>query len=141
MTKYISEPSLLSTADEGELLYVYLATSEHAVVSVLLREVDGKQCLIYFVSKTFTDCHTRYLSLEKLILALVLTSQKLMYYFQAHLITVYMEFSLKNILSKADLSSQLSKWTIELRQSDIKFLLRETIKGQVLDNFVIEFSS
>ena len=47
---------------------------------------------------------------------------------------------MKNILSKVDLSVRLSKWTIEINQSDIKFLLRTTIKRQVLANFVIEFS-
>ena len=34
--------------------------------------------------KTFMDCQIRYLSLEKLVLALVLTLRKLMHYFQAH---------------------------------------------------------
>ena len=100
----MTEPLLLSTPNKGELLYVYLAISEHAVSSVMLREVYEEQCLIYFVSKTFTDCQTRYLPLEKLVLALVLTLQKLMHYFQAYPIVVYIEFPLKNILSKADLS-------------------------------------
>ena len=79
----LTRPPLLSTPDDGELLYVYLAVSEHAVSSVLLREVDGQQHPIYFVSKTFTDCQTRYLPLEKLILALVVTSQKLVHYFSS----------------------------------------------------------
>ena len=64
-----------------------------------------------------------------------------MHYFQAHPITVYTKFSLKNILSRADLSSQLSKWAIELGQSDIKFQLRVAIKGQILADFVVEFLS
>ena len=68
-------------SNEGELLYIYLVVFEHAISSVLLREVDGEQCLIYFVSKTFMDCQTRYLPLKKLVLALVLISQKLMHYF------------------------------------------------------------
>ena len=60
------------------------------------------------------NCQTRYLPLEKLVLALVLTSRKLMHYFQAHPIAVYTEFLLKIILSKVDLSGQLFKWAIEL---------------------------
>ena len=119
---------------------MYLVVSKYAVRSILLREVDREQRPIYFVSKTFMDCQKRYLTLEKLIIALVLTSQKLMYYFQAHPIAVYTKFSLKNILSKADLCGRLSKWDIELSQSDIKFLPMATIKGQVLANFVAEFS-
>ena len=40
--KYLTKPPLLFTPNEGELFYVYLAVSEHAVSSVLLREVDGE---------------------------------------------------------------------------------------------------
>ncbi|GFY85504.1 hypothetical protein Acr_04g0002420 [Actinidia rufa] len=92
------------------------------------------------LSKTLTDCQTRYLPLEKLILALVVTSRKLMHYFQAHPISVYTEFPLKAILMKADLTGRLSKWSLELGQFDISFLPRAAINGQVLANFVAEFS-
>ena len=119
---------------ERELLYVYLAVS-----SILLREVDGEQRPIYFVNKTFTNCQTRYLPLKKLVLALILSSQKLVHYFQAHPTVVYTKFLLKNIFSKANLSDRLSKWAIELRQSDINFLPMTTIKGQILTDFVAEF--
>ena len=139
--KYLTEPLLLFALDEGELLYVYLAISQHAATSVLLREVDGKQRPIYFISKMFIYCQIRYLPLEKLILALVLTLRKFMYYFQAYPIAVCIDFSLKNILSKADLSSRLSKWVVVLGHSNIKFLPRATIKGQVLADFMVEFSS
>ncbi|GFY88800.1 hypothetical protein Acr_06g0007400 [Actinidia rufa] len=81
-----------------------------------------------------------YLSISKYAISSVLLREKLMHYFQAHPIAVYPEFRLKNILSKADLSSKLSKWAIELGQSYIKFLPRAAIKGQVLDDFVAEFS-
>ena len=38
--KYLTEPSLLSTPNEGEVLYVYLAVLKYVVSSILLREVD-----------------------------------------------------------------------------------------------------
>ena len=79
--------------------------------------------------------------MEKLVLALVLTSRKLMHYFQTHSIVVYTEFPLKNILSKVDLSSRLLKWVVELGQSNNKFLPRATIKGQVPADFDAEFLS
>ena len=41
--KYLTTPTLLSTPDEEELLYVYLVVSEHAISLVLPREVDGEQ--------------------------------------------------------------------------------------------------
>ena len=126
--KYLTEPPLLSTVDEGKLLYIYLVVSEHAISSVLLRGIDGEQRSIHFVSKTFMDCQIRYLPLEKIMLALILTLQKLMHYSQAHPIAIYTKFSPKNILSKVDLSEQLSKWVVELEQSNIKFLPRAAIK-------------
>ena len=52
---------------------------------------------------------------------------------------MYTEFLLKNILSKENLFDRLLKWAIELEQSDIKFLHRALIKGQVLANFMAEF--
>ena len=102
--------------DERELIYVYVAISKHAVSLVLLREANREHPPIYFVRKTFMNYQTKYLSLEKLFLAMVLNSRKLIHYFQAHPIDVYIEFLLKNILSKADLFGQLSKWAIELIQ-------------------------
>ena len=39
---------------------------------------------VYYVSKTLVDAETRYLPLEKLVLALVHTTRKLPHYFQAH---------------------------------------------------------
>ena len=38
--EYLTKPILLYTLDGGDLLYVYLAVSDHTISSVLLREVD-----------------------------------------------------------------------------------------------------
>ncbi|GFZ15738.1 hypothetical protein Acr_25g0001470 [Actinidia rufa] len=136
--KYLTKPPLLSTSDEGKLLHVYLAVSKHAVSLVLLKEVANEQCPIYFVSKTLTDCQTRYLPLEKLILALIVTSRKLMHYFQAHPISVYTEYPLKVVLLKVDLTGQLSKWSLDLGQFDIKFSPRAAIKGTMNGNTEVD---
>ena len=40
-----------------------------------------------------------------------------------------MKFLLKFFFSNADLSGLLSKWTVELGQSNIKLVLRAIIKG------------
>ncbi|XP_057465748.1 uncharacterized protein LOC130755372 [Actinidia eriantha] len=63
-----------------------------------------------------------------------------MHYFQVHPISVYTEYSPKDVLLKADLMGRLSKWSLELGQFDIKFSPRVAIKGQVLADFVAEFS-
>ena len=40
--KYLSEPPLLSMPDEGELLYIYLVISEHAINSSTVKGGEWK---------------------------------------------------------------------------------------------------
>ena len=77
--------------------------------------------LVYYTSKTLLDAETRYLPLEKLTLALVSASRKMVPYFQAHLITVLTEHPLRAVLRKADLSNRISKWAMELANFNIIF--------------------
>ena len=60
---------------------------EHVVSVVLLRD-QGVQRPVYYINKTMVDAETRYLPLEKLVLALVHTIRKLPHYFQTHTIYV-----------------------------------------------------
>ena len=71
---------------------MYLAVPEHAVSSVLLKNQEGVQRPIYYISKTLVNAETWYLPLEKLALALVHATRKLPHYFQAHTVYVLMEY-------------------------------------------------
>ena len=79
--------------------------------------------------------------MEKLILALVTTTRKLRPYFQAHTIEVPTEFPMKQVLHKPETSGRLMKWAIELSEFDIWYKPKTAIKGQVLADFVMEFTS
>jgi len=70
-----------------------------------------------------------------------MTSRKLAHYFQAHQVVVYTNSPLREILRKADLSGRVSKWGIELSAYDIQFSPHSSIKGQVLADFVTEFTN
>ncbi|TNV98812.1 hypothetical protein C5H24_12470, partial [Xylella fastidiosa] len=140
LKKYLGTPPLLSKPKKGERLILYLAVSEHAISAALLRTEGTEQKPIYFVSETLLDAHTRYLPLEKLVKALIMASRKLPHYFLEHPITVYTEFPIKALLRKADFSGRISTWSVELSQYDIDFQPRTAIKGQVLADFVAEFT-
>ncbi|KAL5567021.1 hypothetical protein UlMin_030185 [Ulmus minor] len=116
------------------------AVSEGAVSAVLVREEEGKQFPVYYVSKSLLDAETRYTQLEKLALALVTAARKLRPYFQCHPITVYTTYPLKSILHKPELSGRLTKWTVELSEYDITFQPRTALKSQVLADFVADFA-
>lgn len=125
---YSSSPPLLSTPEFGERLIMHLAVSKHAVSSVLLLIMGTEQAPIYFVSRTLLDAETRYLPLEKLVLALVTASKKLPHYFLAHPITVFTEYPLRALLRKSDFLGRISKWSIELSQFDLDYQPRTAIK-------------
>ena len=42
-------------------------------------------------------------------------------------------------MQNPDVSGRLTKWVIDLREFDIKFMPRTTIKGQAIADFVVEF--
>ena len=70
---------------------MYLSVSDHVVSVVLLRD-QGVQQSMYYINKTLVDAKTRYLPLERLVLALVHAIRKLPHYFQAHTVYVLTEY-------------------------------------------------
>ena len=97
------------------------------------------QQLVYYVSKTLVDAETRYLPLEKLVLALVHATRKLPHYFQAHTIYVLTEYSLQSLLKRSNFTGRIAKWGTRLGSFDIRYRPRSSVKGQVLADFVTEF--
>ena len=53
LKKYLGAPPLLSRPVMGKKLYLYLAVSENAVSSALIRMENGVQKPIYYTSKAF----------------------------------------------------------------------------------------
>ena len=78
--------------------------------------------------------------MEKLILVSVTTSRKLRPYFQAHTVEVPTEYLMKQILHKPETSGRLIKWAIELSEFDIRYKPRTEVKGQILADFIMEFT-
>ena len=95
---------------------------------------------VYYISKTFVDVKTRYLPLEKLVLALVHTTRKLPHYFQAHTIYVLTGYPLQSLLKRFDFTGWIAKWGTRLGAFNIRYKPRNSMKGQVLVDFVAEFS-
>ena len=79
--------------------------------------------------------------MEKLVLALVTIARRLRPYIQAHTIEIPTEHLMKQILHKPETSGRLVKWAIELSEFNVRYKQRTTIKGQVLADFIMEFTS
>ncbi|GKF52670.1 reverse transcriptase domain-containing protein [Tanacetum coccineum] len=76
--------------------------------------------------------------MEKLVLALVHASKRLKRYFQAHLIIVITDQSIKHVPSKPEIAGRLQKWNIELGEYDIYYRPRTSVKGKILADFIVE---
>jgi hypothetical protein len=141
LKEYLANPPLISSPKEEEILYLYLAISPSAVSSVLVREESGVQKPVYFTSKALHGAEGRYPRIEKLAFALITSARRLRPYFQAHVVRVLIEYPLKKVLQKPDLLGRLVNWAVELREFDLEFYSRTTIKAQVLTDFIVEFSN
>ncbi|GJW94426.1 reverse transcriptase domain-containing protein [Tanacetum coccineum] len=123
---------------EKEELIIYLAASKEVVSAVLMTKREAKQMPIYFVSRALRGPEVNYISMEKLVLALVHASKRLKRYFQAHPIIVVTDQPIKNILSSPEVAGRMQKWSIQLGEFGIHYRPRVSVKGQVLADFIVE---
>jgi hypothetical protein len=78
--------------------------------------------------------------LEKVALALVTATNKLPQYFQAHTIYVVTQYLIQAMFHKTDFTGRIWKWGAKISALGVKYLPRTAIKGQVLADFVAEFT-
>ncbi|XP_064967019.1 uncharacterized protein LOC135613950 [Musa acuminata AAA Group] len=140
MKQHLASLPRLASVSPRERLCLYLAASQHAVNSVLVKENSGEQHSVYYVSHVLNGPEERYPLIEKLALALVLSARKLRPYFQAHPVEVITDQPLRQILSKFDVAGRLLKWAVELGEHDIQYVPRTAIKAQSVADFIAELT-
>lgn len=140
LMEHLKSLPVLSKPVCGEDLYLYLAVSPYALSAALVREEQKAQQPVYYISKRLTGAESRYPKLEKLAYCLLIAARKLRSYFQAHPIRVLTDQQLRQVLHRPETSGRLLKWSIELSQYEITYHPRAAIKGQVLADFISEFT-
>ena len=88
LKEYLLRPPIMFSSTADEVLYAYIAVAPHAVSLVLIRDDNGLQKQVYYVSKSLHGAEVRYSPLEKTILVVVHATRKLPHYFQAHTVVV-----------------------------------------------------
>ena len=78
--------------------------------------------------------------MEKLAFALLIAARKLKPYFQAHTIVVLTEKPLRRAMSCPEATGQMALWVVELSEFDIQYRPRTAVKGQVVADFITEFT-
>ncbi|KAK3013410.1 hypothetical protein RJ639_008269 [Escallonia herrerae] len=135
---HLSYPPLLSKPFPGEDLLIYLSITEIVVSVVLIREEDGVQKPIYYISKVLQDVETRYPKIDKIALALIILARRLRPYFQSHTIVVLTDQPLRKVLMSPEASGRLVNWFVELGEFDLQYKPRTAVKAQALADFIVE---
>ena len=78
--------------------------------------------------------------MEKLAFALVTAARKLKPYLQAHTIIVLTDRPQRRAMSSSEVAGQMTLWAVELSEFGIWYRQRTAIKGQVVANFIAEFT-
>ena len=79
--------------------------------------------------------------MEKLAFTLVTAAHKLKPYFQAHTMIILTDKPLRRAISNPEAAKLLALWAIELSEFDIQYRPRTAIKGQVVADFIAEFTN
>ena len=102
LKEYLMRPPLLNPSVMGEKLFLYLAVSNTAISSALIKEEGNVQKPVYYTSKAFQGVEASYPRMEKIAFTLLVASRKLHPYFQAHLIVIMTDQPIRKMMNKID---------------------------------------
>ena len=109
---------------EGRPLILYLTVLENSIGCVLGKDDESgrKEHAIYYLSKKFTDCETRYSLLEKTCCALAWATRRLRQYMLTHTTLLISKMDpIKYIFEKPALFGRIARWQMILTKYDIQY--------------------
>ena len=80
LKQYLSSPPVLVPPQLDQSFIVYLSADEVSIGSVLIQEFQGKERVVFYLSRRLLDAETRYSEMERLCLRLYFSCTKLQHY-------------------------------------------------------------
>jgi hypothetical protein len=136
---------ILTSPQDGELLYLYVVATTQVVSTVIVveRTEEGHtlpvQRPVYYISEVLSETKARYPQIQKLLYAVVLAWHKLRHYFEAHPVMVVSSFPLGEIIRNPDAAGRIAKWSVGLMGETLAYAPRKVIKSQILADFVADW--
>jgi hypothetical protein len=137
--EYLSKPPMLFPPQQDKPFYIYLSVGDTSIASVVIQVHDGKERVMFYLSRRMLDVETRYLEIEKLCLCLFFTYTKLHHILlSAKTIVICKSDVIKHMLSAPVLKVRLGKWMFALSEFDIRYQPAKAVKGQALVDLIAE---
>ena len=116
---------------------MYVSADDQTIGSALIQEFEGKERVVFYLSRRLLDPKTRYSPIEKLCLCLYFSCTKLRHYLLSAEGTVVSKAGvIKHMLSMPILNRRMGKWILVLSEFDLRYKSAKAVKGQVIADFV-----
>jgi len=116
-----------------------LSTDGLVIGSALIQEFEGKESVIYYLSRRLIDAETKYSAIEKLCLCLYFSCIKLRHYLlSAECTVICKDDVVRYMLSMPIMSGRIGKWILALSEFDLRYESAKAVKGQVMADFVTQ---
>jgi hypothetical protein len=118
----LSKPPVLVPPQQDKPFYIYLSVGDTSIASVVIQVHDGKERVVFYLSRRMLDAETRYHEIEKLCLGLFFTCTKLHHILlSAEMIVICKSDVIKHMLSAPELKGRLGMWMFALIEFDIQY--------------------
>ena len=137
--EYLLEPPILLPPVEGRPLIMYLTMLDKSMGCILGQqdETGKKEYSIYYLSKKFTDCESRYSMLEMTCCALAWAAKRLQQYMLNNTTWLISKMDpIKYIFEKPTLTGRISRWKMLFSEYDIEYHAQKAIKSSVLEDYL-----
>jgi hypothetical protein len=128
---------MLVPSQQDRSFYIYLSVGHTSIASVVVPVYDGKEKVVFYLSRRMLDTETRYHEIEKLCIYLFFTYTKLQHILLfAEIIVICKSDVIKHMLSAPVLKGRLEKWMFTLSKFDICYQPMKAVKGQALADLI-----
>jgi hypothetical protein len=140
--EYLSKLPVLVPPQQGKPFHVYLSIGDTSIPSVIIQVHDGKERVVFYLSRRMLDAETKYTKIEKLCLCLFFTCTKLHHILlSVETIVICKLDVIKHMLSAPVLKGRLGKWMFVLSKFDIRYQPTKAVRGQALADLIAERTS
>lgn len=136
--QYFVPPPVLVPPQKHKPFKLYLSADERAIGSTHIQKFEGKERVIYYVSRRLLDAKTKYSLVKGYVFTytFLALSLDIIYYWLS--VWLSKDDVIKYMLSLPILNGRIGKWILALSEFDLRHESAKTILGQIMADFVTQ---